>query len=142
MTEQNHPSNRDKILSKKWLIANWQRLAWGIAGGVFFILALVGFVLPVVPSTPFLLLTAACWAKSSVRFHQWLVHHPLFGKLIRDWQDNGAIPLLAKVVAIGMMVISCTGLFLTLPEEQIWLAWLSVAVCLVVGGWMASRPNK
>lgn len=130
--------NTHQILQKP----QWQRWAWGVAGGVFFTLAMIGMVLPVLPTTPFLLLTAGCWAKGSPKFHQWLINHRLFGKLIRDWQANGSIPLLAKIVAISMMAISCTLLFLTLPDHRLWLAWVSLAFCAVVAGWMISRPNR
>lgn len=122
--------------------AQWQRWLWGIAGGVFFTLAIVGIVLPVLPTTPFLLLTAGCWAKSSTKFYQWLINHRLFGKLIRDWQANGAIPLSAKIMAIGMMMISCTALFKKLPDHWLWLAWVSFAFCAIVAGWMLTRPNR
>ena len=92
--------------------AQWQRWLWGIAGGVFFTLAVVDIVLPVLPTMPFLLLTARKKKKSSTKFYQWLINHPLFGKLIRDWQASGAIPLSVKIMAIGMMMISCTAFFI------------------------------
>lgn len=113
-----------------------------MAGGVFFILGMIGLLLPVVPTTPFLLLTAACWAKSSKRFYSWLIQHRIFGKMIRDWQANGRIPLSAKVTAISMMTLSCSALFFTLPMDKLWLAWVSVVVCLVVAGWMLTRPSR
>lgn len=119
----------------------WQRGFWGGLGLVFFVLAIIGMVLPVVPSAPFLLLTAACWAKSSKRFYDWLVNHRWFGKPIRDWQANGAIPLSAKIVAMVMMTVSCSGLFMSLSEDKLWLAWVSVAISVGVAGWMLSRPN-
>jgi uncharacterized membrane protein YbaN (DUF454 family) len=66
-------------------------------------LGVIGIFLPVLPTTPFLLLAAACFARSSQRFYRWLVGHPRLGPWIRDYLDGKGIPLRAKVYAIGLM---------------------------------------
>ena len=66
-------------------------------------LGVLGIFLPVLPTTPFLLLAAACFARSSPRFHHWLVHHPKLGPWIRDYLSGEGIPLKGKVYAIGLM---------------------------------------
>ncbi|MET1078435.1 MAG: YbaN family protein [Pseudomonas sp.] len=66
-------------------------------------LGVVGIFLPVLPTTPFLLLAAACFARSSPRFYQWLVGHPRLGPWIRDYLDGQGIPLRGKVWAMGLM---------------------------------------
>lgn len=63
-------------------------------------LGLAGTVLPLLPTTPFLILSAFCFARSSERLHDWLVWHPVFGPSIRDWRDHGAISRRAKVMAM------------------------------------------
>ncbi len=79
------------------------RPVWLAAGLGFTGLGLAGVVLPVVPTTPFLLLAAACFARSSPRLHGWLVAHPVFGPPIRDWQAHGAISRRAKTLALASM---------------------------------------
>lgn len=75
---------------------------------VFFILGLlclalgfVGIFLPVLPTTPFLILAAACFARSSRRLESWLLEHPRFGPVLRDWRQRGAIPRKAKLMALA-----------------------------------------
>ncbi len=110
-------------------------------GMLFFVLGMVGVILPVLPTTPFMILAAACWAKSSRRFHRWLIHHPAFGKLIKDWQERRAIPRYAKYLAWIMMSISCAMLFYRLPIMLWWLAGMVSLVCLATGVWMARLPD-
>ncbi len=63
-----------------------------------------GVFLPLVPTTPFLLLAAFFFSKSSERLHNWLLDHRLFGKLIRDWREHGAIAPRAKLLSIVLIV--------------------------------------
>ncbi|MDH0749240.1 YbaN family protein [Pseudomonas sp. GD03842] len=69
-------------------------------------LGVIGIFLPVLPTTPFLLLAAACFARSSPRFYQWLVNHPRLGPWIRGYLSGNGMPLKAKVYAIGLMWVS------------------------------------
>ena len=75
-------------------------------GWLSLILGVVGIFLPVLPTTPFLLLAAACFARSSPRFYDWLVNHPQLGPWIRDYLEGNGIPLKGKVYAIGLMWLS------------------------------------
>ncbi|MFC5384545.1 YbaN family protein [Aquamicrobium segne] len=72
-----------------------------LALGFFFVaLGFIGAFLPVLPTTPFLILAAACFARSSQRLELWLLDHPRFGPLLRDWRLRGAIPRKAKMMAL------------------------------------------
>ncbi len=73
------------------------------AGTLFLGLGLIGIVLPILPTTPFLLLTAACYARSSKRFYEWLINNKLFGKYIKNYRENNGIPLKGKILAISLL---------------------------------------
>ena len=62
----------------------WVRLAFAALGTLFLLLGIIGIFMPILPTTPFLLLTTACYARSSRRFYNWLMNHRLFGPLIRE----------------------------------------------------------
>jgi uncharacterized membrane protein YbaN (DUF454 family) len=76
-----------------------------VGGWVFVLLGVAGALLPVLPTTPFILLAAACFARSSERFYAWLLDNRVFGPLIRDWRAHRAMPRHAKRVAIAAIVV-------------------------------------
>ncbi len=116
------------------------RTLFWITGTVSLFLGIIGIFLPVLPTTPFVLLTAACWARASPRFHNWLKQHPYFGPIITNWETRRAIPRHAKYLAWSMMFISCAVLFWRFPE-QLWIGVSGSAICLASGLWMATLPN-
>lgn len=75
------------------------------AGLLLTALAAVGALLPLLPTTPLLLLAAGCFARSSEKCHKWLIEHPLFGPVIRNWQENKCIPKKAQIIAIGSILL-------------------------------------
>jgi uncharacterized membrane protein YbaN (DUF454 family) len=83
------------------------------AGLVFVGLGVVGAFLPLLPTTPFLLLAAACFARSSERFYNWLVNNKWFGVYVRDYREGRRIPVRIKVVTIGALwvAIGLSGAF-------------------------------
>ncbi len=76
---------------------------WRVLGLVSAGLGLVGTALPLVPTTPFLLVAAYAFARSSPRLHDWLLHHPQFGPLIINWRQHRAISRRVKIVSIMIM---------------------------------------
>jgi hypothetical protein len=112
-----------------------------LLGGIFFITGLVGIVLPILPTTPFVLLAAACWAKSSDKFHQWLINHKVFGTMVINWEQHRAIPRKAKYLAWLMMALSCGMLFYRLSDSLQWLAWLTSVMCFTTAIWMSRLPD-
>jgi uncharacterized membrane protein YbaN (DUF454 family) len=112
-----------------------------IMGWIFFGLGIIGALLPVMPTAPFILLAAGCWARSSRRFHFWLINHKFFGKFIRDWEDRHAVPRYAKFLATLMMTLSTSMLFYRLPNELLWMAWVVAAVCSAVAIYLFRLPD-
>ncbi|WP_288938702.1 YbaN family protein [uncultured Roseovarius sp.] len=84
------------------------RIIWAGLGIISVILGMIGVVLPLLPTVPFMLLAAFCFARSSERLHSWLLTHPRFGPAIVDWQERGAIN--ARVKRISTVTIA--GVFL------------------------------
>lgn len=112
---------------------------WLAAGMLFLGLGLLGVVLPVLPTTPFLLLAAACFARSSPRLHGWLLSHPMFGPPIRNWEENGAISRPAKRLAAGCMVAVFA---LSVGLGLSWKVLLAQAALMGVGAtFVLSRPD-
>lgn len=87
--------------------ASTLRPVWFGVGVGCVLLAGLGIVLPLLPTTPFLLLAAFCFARSSDRWHAWLLGHRVFGPIIDDWRRHGAIDRRAKIVS----VVSMAGVF-------------------------------
>lgn len=74
-------------------------------GLLFLLLGGIGVVLPLLPTTPFVLLAAACFARSSPRLHGWLLGSELFGPMLRDWENKKCVSLKVKILAILMMAM-------------------------------------
>jgi uncharacterized membrane protein YbaN (DUF454 family) len=89
------------------LATNGVARLWFLAAGHLSVgLAVLGVFLPLLPTTPFLLLAAACYARGSVRFYNWLLNSGTFGPLIRTWREHRAMALRHKLLAIGMIAFS------------------------------------
>jgi uncharacterized membrane protein YbaN (DUF454 family) len=115
------------------------RSLWLATGFLVLGLGLLGVFLPVLPTTPFLLLAAGCFAKSSPRLHRWLLDHPTFGPPIRNWEENGAISRPAKRLAVGTMA---TVFVLSLVLGLSWKVLLAQALLMGVGAaFILSRPG-
>jgi hypothetical protein len=89
------------------------RYALIAVGVVFVAIGAIGIVVPLLPTTTFLLLAAACFARSSPRFHQWLLENRVLGAYIRDYLSGAGMTLRAKVLSISMLwiVIGSSAVF-------------------------------
>jgi len=85
------------------MLTSAARLSWLLVGLVALGLGALGVALPLLPTTPFVLLAAVAFAKSSKRLHNWLLNHDIFGTLIHNWQRHGAISRRAKIASVVSM---------------------------------------
>lgn len=117
----------------------WQRALWLAAGTLALATGIVGIVLPLLPTTPFVILAAFCYTRGSERWERWLLEHPRFGPMLRDWRARHVIPWRAKLLAWVMMAVGSAWAAWTLPG---WWRPLPALVCLAVGVWMARLPSR
>lgn len=110
-------------------------------GFMFVGLGLAGVFLPLLPTTPFLLLAAGCFARSSPAFHDWLLTHRLLGPYIRDWERDRSIPLAAKVTAVSMMAASLSWMVFASNAPAI-AGWMAGALLSCVAAWIITRPTS
>ena len=102
-----------------------------ILGTVSLALGIIGIFLPLLPTTPFLLLTAALYFRGSPRLYQWLLNHKCLGPYIRNFRENKAIPLRAKIISLLLMwgtMVYCIFFLIPLPEINIVLFLVAVGV--------------
>ncbi|MEM7749383.1 MAG: YbaN family protein [Pseudomonadota bacterium] len=116
------------------------RYLWQCAGGLSLALGVLGIFLPLLPTTPFLLLAAYCFQRSSPRLHRWLMEHPTFGPMIKDWQEHGAISRSAKLQAM-LALAAVLGLSIVLGVDRIILL-VQVVVLTCVAIFILSRPGR
>jgi hypothetical protein len=81
----------------------WFRLLLAIAGTVFVGLGVIGIFIPILPTTPFLLLAAACYARSSPRFYHWLLNNRWFGAYIDNYRQKRGMPLKIKMMTVALL---------------------------------------
>ena len=115
------------------------RLLWAIGGFTALILGLIGILLPLLPTVPFLILAAFCFARSSDRLHDWLVTHPRLGPPIRDWRESGAINPGAKRLAT-LSIAAVYGISLAMGLRLELLAVQGAVLCAVLF-FIWTRPN-
>jgi uncharacterized membrane protein YbaN (DUF454 family) len=113
-----------------------------VGGWIFVVIGVIGIVTPLLPSTPFLLLAAGCFAKSSTHFHQWLMTHPKLSQPVIDWQKNGVIRRPAKILATTLILLN--ALFPLFIIDSITTS-IKVLVCIVMGSvliFLWTRPSQ
>ncbi len=98
-----------------------------ICGTLSLLLGAVGIFFPVLPTTPFLLLSAACYARSSVRLHSWLLNNRIFGSYIRDYQEGRGVSLRHKIAALVLLWLSI-GYAAGFAVSRTWLRILLLGI--------------
>ena len=110
------------------MLGKWLLMSLGILAMV---VGLIGVVVPLLPTTPFLLLAAACFVRSSDTMYGWLTSNRLFGGFIRDYREQRGVSARAKIVALALLwgVIGYTALT---AVDAAWLRVLLVAIAVAV----------
>lgn len=120
----------------RWL---WWLLAWAsLCAGI------IGVFVPGLPTTVFILISAWAAARGSERLHRWLLRHPQFGPMIRDWRSSGAVSRKAKWLATLTMVGSTLVLLLVMPRfaaHRWWMTVLPITCMGIVAVWLWLRPE-
>jgi uncharacterized protein len=92
------------------------KILLNVIGCIAVVLAVLGVFLPLLPTTPFLLLASACFVRGSDRMHRWLRNHPVFGEYLRNFEDKRALPRRAKIVSLVLLWPSMTySIYLVKP---------------------------
>lgn len=117
------------------------RLVFLILGWFFVALGVIGAFLPILPTTPFLLLAVGCFARSSPKLEAWLMNHKTFGPPLKNWRERGAISKRAKITAISLMTLSYIGFWFG-SHPPAWLAALVAALMIAPAIFMLTRPNN
>lgn len=111
-----------------------------VLGVASVILGVIGIFLPVLPTTPFILLAAWCFLRSSERAHDWLYRQPLFGRALRNWESNRAISRSNKVLAIAAILTSL--IFIWIKVENAGVKYGVTLLLLSVSTFIATRNEK
>lgn len=115
-------------------------LLW-FAGSVALLLGIIGIVLPGLPTTPFVLVAASCYARASPRFYRWLLESQTFGPLIHEWRRYRSIPYRIKIVAICTMTLTISASIWVLSGKP-WLQGMLAVIAVSTGVWMYRIPSR
>ena len=108
------------------------KIILAILGSLSFALAVAGIFLPLLPTTPLLLLAAWCFVHSSPRLYEWLMQHPKFGPYIRNFRENRAIPLHVKVVSITLIWLTIGFCIFAVVDEYLWAQIVMFALAAAI----------
>jgi len=97
-------SNEKQIKTNKFF-----RYLLIIAGTIFLGFGIIGIFLPILPTTPFLLLSAACYARGSQKFYNWLINNKWFGNYIKNYREGRGVPLKFKIFTISLLWLTILG---------------------------------
>jgi hypothetical protein len=104
-----------------------------ISGTIFLGLGLIGIFIPILPTTPFLLLTAACYARSSQRFYNWLMNNKWFGNYIKNYREGKGIPLKFKILTISLLWLTIlTSIYFVINNFLIEMILIIIAIGVTI----------
>ena len=111
------------------------------SGLLFLGLGIAGYILPGLPGTIFLIISASCFVRSNDRMYRWVTEHRIFGKLIKNYLETGSMPIRAKVISVLSMWVF-TGVSLWVPEYGL-LFKIPIISLAIIGTWyILSRKSS
>lgn len=117
-----------------------QLFFWRLLAIISLLLGLIGMLLPVVPTVPFIIVSAWAGGKGWPALERWLLAQPHLGPAIIQWRLYGIVPRKAKYLAIGMMLVSAILLQFTMAMQ--WLKLTVPLIMLIVATWLWLRPEQ
>jgi len=124
---------KHRSLTVRWIFA--------LLGALFLALGVAGMFLPILPTTPFLLSAAACFARASSRVYNWLLNHSVLGPVVLEWRRHRSMPYRAKIIALVMMVVSFSvSILFFVPYWQAQLAMALFGTGMAV--WLYRIPSR
>ncbi len=132
---------RATTLNKRTMSSGLVRVLLLGIGSLSVVLGVVGIFLPILPTTPFLLLAAACYVRSSQRFYAWLVSHPVLSKYILAYLDGSGIPRKAKYYTLLTMWVTMAISALIVPIWQVRILLLCIALLVSRYIWRLPEPS-
>lgn len=117
----------------------WRPL-WALAGLLSLGLGIIGIFLPVLPTTPLVLLAAFCFGKGSPVLRRWILAHRLFGPMVEDWEATGSIPRAVKLSACGVMALTfAVCVYMGLP---VWVLIAQGVLMSIGAAYVLTRPDS
>ena len=117
-----------------------RRLAWLYLGGLCVVLGAIGVIVPLLPTTIFMIIAAYAFARSSTRLHHWLITHRVFGPLINNWNEHGVISVRAKwMSSLSMLIVIGLSVYFNAPRT---IVIIQVIVLSCVAAFLWTRPSN
>ncbi|MCK6262704.1 YbaN family protein [Vibrio sp. ZSDE26] len=117
---------------------NIRRFFLNIVGGLSLVLGVIGIVVPLLPTTPFIILASACFMRSSPRFHRWLHQHPTLGPMLDNWHQHRGVTRKVKQRGAFMIVLSFSFSIWVIPH--LWLNAALLIFMFVLLAWFIRLP--
>jgi uncharacterized membrane protein YbaN (DUF454 family) len=114
---------------------------FNLAGAIALALGIIGIFLPLLPTTPFVLLAAACFARGSERFHRWLLANRTFGPIVREWESHRSLPYRTKVTSIALMSVTL-AISIVFFVRPLWLKSALALAGVALAIWMYRIPSR
>ncbi len=114
------------------------KIIWKLIGLSSLVLGIIGIFVPLLPTTPFLILSAFAFEKSSEKLHKWLMEHPQLGPPIEDWKKHKAISKKAKIYAV--VSIGCVFLFSIFMQVPMYALGIQALILTCVSIFILTRP--